>query len=143
MEPMSENANVGRGAAALNALPIGSVRDWLALDRIGPVLGGWVLPFGLVLYLGLKGGGYDEIVYGQVGIVVWWIVVLGAAVAVLPVSRIGIAGWVGFGLLGAFAAWTALGIGWSSDAERSVAELGRVATYLGIFAVALATQGPD
>jgi O-antigen ligase len=141
MQPLPENANPGRGAATLSAWPVSSMRGWMALDRIAPVLGGWVLPFILVLYLGLKGGGYDELVYGQVGIVAWWIVVLGSAVAVLPVSRIGTAGWLGLGLLGAFAVWTALGIGWSSDAERSVAEVGRIATYLGIFALALVTQG--
>jgi O-Antigen ligase len=133
----------GDGVAAIRPPAVAAWRDRLALDRIGPVLGGWVLPFALVLYLALKGGGYDELVYGQVGIVVWWIVALGAAVAVLPASRVGTAGWVGFGLMGALAIWTALGIGWSSSAGRSVAELGRVATYLGIFALALATQGPD
>ena len=140
---MGENAGAGHGVATLRAPFAASVREWLTLDRIGPVLGGWVLPFALVVYLGLKGGGYDELVYGQVGIIVWWIVALGAALAILPVARIGAAGWVGFGLLGAFAVWTALGVGWSSSAERSVAELGRVATYLGIFAIALATQGQD
>jgi len=143
MQPLGENANAGPGVATLRAPLAASVREWLALDRIGPVLGGWVLPFAFVLYLGLKGGGYDELIYGQVGIIAWWLVALGAAVAILPVTRIGAAGWVGLGLLGAFAAWTALGIGWSSSAERSVAELGRVATYLGIFALALATQGRD
>ena len=111
------------------------------MDRVGSFLAGWLLPFALVLYLGLKGGGYDQVVYGQVGIIAWWIVVLGAAVAVLPLSRVSTAGWVGFGLLAAFAAWTALGVGWSSSAERSVAELGRIGTYLGVFALALVTQG--
>jgi O-antigen ligase len=143
MAPIRANANAGRGAAALRPWRTTSMREWLALDRIGPLLAGWVLPFVLVLYLGLTGGGYDELVYGQVGIVVWWIVVLGAAVAVLPMSRISALGWVGLGLLGAFAVWTALGVGWSSSAERSVAQLGQIATYLGIFALALVTQGSD
>ena len=143
MQPPGRQTGSGRGVAALGPWPSASVREWLALDRVGPILAGWALPFVLVLYLGLKGGGYDELVYGQVGIVAWWIVVLGAAVAVLPVSRITTAGWVGLALLGAFTAWTALGIGWSGSAERSVAELGRLATYLGIFALALATQGSD
>ena len=141
MPPVQENADPGRGTAALRSWPLASAREWLALDRVGSFLAGWLLPFALVLYLGLKGGGYDQVVYGQVGIIAWWIVVLGAAVAVLPLSRISTAGWVGFGLLAAFAAWTALGIGWSSSAERSVAEMGRLATYLGVFALALVTQG--
>ena len=89
-----------------------------------PPLAGYALPFLLVLYLALEGGGYDAIVRSEVGIAVWWIVLLGAAVGVLPVARVTAVGWVGLGLLGAFAAWTALGISWSESSERSVAELG-------------------
>lgn len=114
-----------------------------ALQRLGPLLSGSALPFVLVLYLALKGGGYDAIVYGQVGIAVWWIVLLGALAGVLPYAPIGRTGWVGLGLLAGFAAWTALGIGWSESAEQSVAELGRVAAYLGVFSFALLTQGRE
>ena len=49
------------------------------LRRLGPAIAGWALPFALVLYLGLKGGGYDAVVRSEVGIAVWWIVLLGAA----------------------------------------------------------------
>ena len=112
-------------------------------EGLGAVVAGWVLPFVLVLYLALKGGGYDEIVYGQVGIAVWWIVLLGALVGVLPVARVGRAGWLGLGLLVMLAAWTALGIGWSESAERSFVEVGRVAMYAGVFALALTAQGRD
>ena len=95
------------------------------------------------LYLGLKGGGYDLVVRSEVGIAVWWIVLLGALVGVLPggldpARRLGRRS----ACSPAFAVWTALGIGWSESAERSVAELGRVATYLGVFALALAIAGP-
>ena len=35
-------------------------RTWVAaLRERGPAMAGFVLPFALVLYLGLKGGGYD------------------------------------------------------------------------------------
>lgn len=100
--------------------------------------GVWAVQFVLVLYLGLATGGFDPIVRGEVGIAIWWIVLIGAATGALPLARVGRAGWVAFGLLAAFVAWTALGIGWSESAERSVAELGRVAMYLGIVALALA-----
>ena len=110
---------------------------------LGPVLAGWVLPFALVVYLALKGGGYDIVVYSQVGLAAWWLILLGALVGVLPLARIHPAGWVALGFLTAFGAWTALGIGWSESAEQSVAEVGRVATYLGVFALALAVQGRD
>ena len=125
--------------------PLGllSSRDLTASGEwLGRAAAESALPFLLVVYLALKGGGYDPIVYGQVGIAVWWLVLLGAAVGVLPRARIPAAAWVGFGLIGAFAVWTALGIGWSQSAERSTAELGRVATYLGIFALSLAAQRP-
>jgi hypothetical protein len=111
--------------------------------RAGPLLATWWLPFILVLYLALKGGGYDLIVRSEIGIAVWWIVLVGAVAGLLPVARIGRVGWTALGLLAAFAVWTGLGIGWSESAERSVAELGRVATYLGVFALALLAGGRD
>ena len=116
---------------------------WLALARVGPWLAQAGLPFLLIAYLGLRGGGYDVVVRSEVGIAAWWIVVLGAAVGALPLARISRRGWIALGVLGAFALWTALGITWSESAERSVAELGRVATLIGVFALALSVQGPD
>lgn len=114
-----------------------------AVRRHGPAFAGWLLPFLLVLYLALKEGGYDATIRSEVGIAVWWIVLVGAAVGALPSARITRVGWVGLGLFGAFALWTGLGIGWSESAERSVAELGRVATLLGVFALALSVQGRE
>ena len=99
------------------------------------------LPFLLVVYLALSGGGYDPIVYGEVGVICWWAVLLGVLVGVLPLLRIGRAAWVALGLLAALAVWTAIGISWSGSAERSVAELGRVAALLGVYAVAIAVRG--
>lgn len=118
----------------------------LSLPRsvAGADLGGWlgtaVLPFALVLYLGLKGGGYDAIVRSEVGIAVWWIVLVGAVAGLLPIKRL--PRWSALSLLGLllFAFWTAVGIGWSSSAERSVVEVARVAALLGVFAGACALQ---
>jgi hypothetical protein len=114
-----------------------------ALRRHGPAAAAYALPFLLVFYLAMKGGGYDPIVRGEVGIAVWWLVLVGAAVGALPAARISRAGWVMLGLLAAFAVWTTLGAGWSESAERSVAEAGRVAAYLAVFALALAAQRAD
>ena len=44
----------------------------------------WVFAFGLVVYLGLKGGGYDPLVHDQIGIAVWWTLLAGALVGALP-----------------------------------------------------------
>ena len=141
---MGTGADSAAGRAQLASGVAGLKRRAERAQReLGPVLAGSVLPFALVVYLALKGGGYDPLVYSQVGIAAWWLVLLGALVGVLPLARIRPAGWLGLGLLTAFAAWTALGIGWSESAGRSVAELGRVAGYLGVFALALAVQGRD
>jgi O-antigen ligase len=105
-----------------------------------PALAAWTLAFAVVAYLALSNGGYDTIVRSQVGIAVWWIVLLGALAGVLP-ARIGAAGWVAIGLLAAFALWTGLATGWSESSERTVVELGREATYLGVLVLAIALQG--
>ncbi len=106
-----------------------------------PAIAAWTLAFSVVAYLALSNGGYDTIVRSQVGVAVWWIVLLGALAGVLPARRIGAAGWVAIGLLGGFALWTGLATGWSESAERSAIELGRVAAYLGVLVLAIALQG--
>jgi tetratricopeptide (TPR) repeat protein len=105
-----------------------------------PAVAAWTLGFTVVAYLALSNGGYDTVVRSQVGIAVWWIVLLGALAGVLP-ARIGAAGWTAIGLLAGFALWTGLAIGWSESAERSTIELGRVAAYLGVLVLAIALQG--
>lgn len=105
-----------------------------------PAIAAWTLAFALVAYLGLSNGGYDTIVRSQVGVAVWWIVLLGALAGILP-GRIGRAGWMAIGLLAAFGLWTGLATSWSESAERSTIELGRVATSLGVLVLALALQG--
>jgi len=40
----------------------------------------WLLGFGLVVYLGLEGGGFDPIVRNQLGIAIWWGILLGLAI---------------------------------------------------------------
>ena len=131
--PTQATSGTGGGALDISSLAA-SVR------RHGPAFAGWLLPFLLVLYLALEEGGYEAVTRGEVGIALWWIVLVGAAVGVLPAARIGRAGWIGLGLLAVFALWTGLGVAWSESAERSVAEFGRVAMLLGVFVVALSVQ---
>lgn len=116
-----------RGAATL--------RDARQLDWGGVAM--WLLAFGLVVYLGLSGGGYDSIVHDQVGIAAWWIVLVGVLVGALPRRPLGIIAWLALGLLCAFVLWTALSLRWTESAESTVADLALVATYLGVFALAL------
>jgi O-Antigen ligase len=102
----------------------------------------WLLAFGLVVYLGLKGGGYDPLVHDQVGIVVWWVLLAAVAVGALPRQRLGTLAWCGLGLLAAFVLWTALSLTWTESVERTAADLARVAGYLGVFALALFARDP-
>ena len=60
-----------------------------SLRRISPdAVRAWALAGTVVLYLSVDGGGYDLIVRSQVAIVVWWIVLIGAAWGLLPVTRL-------------------------------------------------------
>lgn len=120
-------------------------RPWTFRDRVSvrvdaPAAAAWTSAFAIVAYLALRDGGYDTVVRSQVGVAVWWIVLLSALAGVLP-GRIGQAGWVAIGLLGAFAAWTGLAVGWSGNAESTVVEFGRLAAYLGILVLAISLQG--
>jgi hypothetical protein len=110
--------------------------DWSALPA-------WLLGFGLVVYLGLKGGGYDPLVHDQVGIAVWWVVLAGVAVGALPRQRFGALAWCALGLLATFTIWTAFSLGWTESAEKTSADLARVATYLGVLFLALLARGPE
>lgn len=108
--------------------------DWSALWP-------WGLGLGVVAYLGLEGGGFDPLVGDQVGIAAWWVLLLGVAVAALPFLRLGRTAWLAVGLLLGFVAWTALSLGWTESVEKTAADLARVATYLGVFVLALFAGG--
>lgn len=96
------------------------------------VAGIWMLAFALPLYLALEGGGYDGVVRGEIGIAVWWAIIVGCAVGILPWAKPTRAGWAAIALLAAFAAWSLLTASWSSSSERSVFEAARLATHLGV-----------
>lgn len=104
--------------------------DWNAVST-------WLLGFGLVAYLGLKGGGYDPLVHDQVGIAVWWVLLATVLVGALPRRRLGPLAWAGLSLFAGFVTWTALSLIWTESVERTSADLARVVGYLGIFALAL------
>lgn len=128
----------------LAATPVartGAIASALGFDR--RALGAWTLGFAPVLYLALRGGGYDQIVYSEVGMAAWWIVLLGVVAGVLPLSRPHRLGGICMGLLGAFALWSGFATEWSTNAEHTVAELGRVATYLGFLVLALCVVRRD
>ena len=110
---------------------------------LGPHIVGWALPFALVLYLALRRGGYDVDVYSEVGIVVWGVVLIGAFAGILPSRRVSRSAWLVFGLLGAFTLWMTLSLAWTESTDRTFDELARLCTFLGVFALAVTTQGED
>jgi O-antigen ligase len=103
----------------------------------------WLLGFGLTAYLGLSGGGFDILVSGQVGIAVWWVLLLAVAVGALPRRRPGPLALCLLGLLAAFVLWTGLSLRWTESTEKTAIDLARVATYLGIFALGIASGGGE
>lgn len=110
---------------------------WVS-NRVDPqAIGTQALAFGLVVYLAVKGGGYDLVIRNQVGVLVWWAVLIGAAWAILPAGRVSRLGWAALVLFGAFTAWTAITGTSSMSSERSLQELSRVATYLGILVLGI------
>lgn len=115
------------------------------IRRIGgfdpSVMAAWLLGFGLVFYLSLQGGGYDTVVRNQLGIAIWWIAVVGVLAGALPVRRPNRLALVALGLLLGFVAWTAMSLAWTESQERTMSELSRVFTYLGVFGLALLIRG--
>jgi len=90
----------------------------------------WALAGGLVLYLSL-------LVYSQVGIVLWWIVLVAAAWGLLPRARVTRGAWLAIAAFGGFVAWTAVATTWSLSSERSLQDLSLVAGYLGVLVLAI------
>lgn len=96
----------------------------------------------LSVYLGLSGGGYDIVVRSEIGLVIWWFVLLGALVGALPHARIPRAGWIATGLLGGFLVWTWIGLSWTSSHELTLDDVCQLSTYLGCFLLGLCILGP-
>ena len=97
----------------------------------------------LIVYLGLNNGGYGIVERSEVGIAVWWTVLIGTVVGALPLAGASRTGRALLVLLAAFAAWTALSLTWTESDERTAIELARVVAYLGVFALALGVQGEE
>ncbi len=97
----------------------------------------------LIVYLGLSNGGYGIVERSEVGIAVWWTVLIGTVVGALPLAGASRTGRALLILLAAFAAWTALSLTWTESDERTAIELARVVAYLGVFALALGVQGEE
>jgi hypothetical protein len=103
----------------------------------------WLLAAAFSVYLGLSGGGYDIVVRSEIGLVVWWFVLLGVLLGLLPHARIPRAGWIATALLAGFLVWTWIGLSWSHSHELTLDEVCRLSTYLGFFLLALCVLTPE
>ena len=109
-----------------------------------PAIAGFGVPFVLVTYLALQAGGFDLVLRSQVGIFVWWVILLGVGAGLLPVIRLTRIGWTGVAILGGLLIWTAVAtISWTESTERSLIELSRVATLSGILALLVLVQARE
>jgi O-Antigen ligase len=110
----------------------------MRLDPAG--FAAWLVPAVAIVYLALNNGGYGVVERSEIGIAVWWLLLVGTLVGALPIAGGTNAGRALLIVLAAFAAWTALSMTWTESEERTAIELARMLTYLGVFAVALAVQ---
>ncbi len=101
----------------------------------------WALTLALILYLGFDGGGYALLVRSDVAVLVWWALLLGAALGFRPPGRPGRAAQIALVLFALFAAWSTLSATWSLSSERALDEASRLAAYLGVLGLAIATFG--
>ncbi|MHB8492535.1 MAG: hypothetical protein ACYDA6_10045, partial [Solirubrobacteraceae bacterium] len=99
----------------------------------------WTLGFAAPLYLAMRGGGYETVLRDQVGIALWWVVLVGVLAGVLPLARPSRAQLTMLGALVGFAAWTGLGALWSQNSGHTVAELSRLSCYAAVLALAIVT----
>jgi hypothetical protein len=94
------------------------------------------------LALGLAHGGYDVQTYAIGAILVWWAVIVGVALRVLPRGPLPRPAGLALVALTGLAALTAASAAWSGDVGRSVEEAVRTAGYLGILVLALLAARP-
>lgn len=122
-------------------LPVRHLTRWRDIDLAR--VAAWLIPFLVVVYLGMRRGGYEEQIRGPIGVLAWILVAGGLLSITLPRARISRSAWIGLGLLAAFGVWTAIGISWSESSGRSLTEAARVATYVGAFTVAIMIGGRE
>ena len=100
----------------------------------------WAIPFVLFIYLALNNGGYDIVERSEIGIALWWLVLIGSLFGALGTIRGSRLAPIAFAFLLAYAIWTAIALTWTGSDERTMVEVGRVAALLGAFTLAATAQ---
>lgn len=84
----------------------------------------------LLFAVAIADGGYDIVDRQSIGVVLWWLVGLGALVASRGPARPGLSGLLVIAFGAGIALWIGMNVGHSTSQERSVVELGRAVTHL-------------
>ncbi len=91
----------------------------------------------------LRGGSYDVVARGEAGLAVWWTLLLGAALGLLPRRKPRGEAWFVLAALGLMALWTALALRWTESDERTSLELARVLQYAGLLILLVSVLRPS
>jgi hypothetical protein len=90
-----------------------------------------------VFLVAYDNGGYGLASRSVIGIALWWGIILGIGLGLLPVVRRPREAIVTGGLLAGFAVWTLASTGWAPSAEAAFNEFNRVSLYLAVFTLAV------
>jgi hypothetical protein len=80
-------------------------------------------------------GGFGESSRDMLAIALWWALILGVALGIVPLVRAPVAALATGALLAAFGFFTLLSTAWASDAAGAYGEFTRVALYVAVFAI--------
>ena len=94
---------------------------------------------GITVFVATRGGTYESIARGELGLVLWALLALGFAFGAVPRGRLTRFELIPLGALGVLAAFVFLSLTWSPSNERTYAELARTLTLLGVLALPVAT----
>jgi hypothetical protein len=82
-------------------------------------------------------GGYGLTARSIVAVVVWWAIILGLGLGLLPFRRPARDAYLSGGLLASLAILAGLSVLWSASPEKSFVEFDRITLYLGFFVLAV------
>jgi hypothetical protein len=92
----------------------------------------------IVFWLALDGGTYGLESRNSLAIAVWWVIIVGVGLGLLPRVRPTRESLIVGGLLAGFAALTVASMAWAASAERAFTEFNRATLYLGVFVLVAA-----
>lgn len=102
-----------------------------------PEIVAFCAPMLVVVYLALRNGGYDLIDRSEVGVMIWWVLLLAVAVGSVS-TRVPRAAAALAVVLLLYTCWTALSFAWTESAEKTAIEVSRDVVYLGVLILGIA-----